>query len=301
MFSSKKDTSSRSGLRRRERRRARDAPARGGRRVRGLRTTGAWRVTTWRRSLRASVDRRARRARLRLTGCIPRRPARGRRRPDRPPRRSARGVRGRERFLPTSTRTSFRHRPSPLPSTSPAACARWSAESSRGSTAPSRTTASSSSGSASAPGLRAGAPDLGRERRRLYARPGARDPGLRFTYAPEHLRFFQARFAPLSPFPHLAVEPRRIVVLRVRVALSTELSSSAPSSGAGSGTPLAPSRPSSGAHRRGAAPARASLAKTTTVDRPVWSSSLEPPSTNAAGTPRSVARSTDGPARGARS
>ena len=32
-------------------------------------------------------------------------------------------------------------------------------------------------------------------------------PGLRFTYAPEHLRFFQARFAPLSPFPHLAVEP----------------------------------------------------------------------------------------------
>lgn len=32
-------------------------------------------------------------------------------------------------------------------------------------------------------------------------------PGLRFTYEPEHLRFFQARFAPLEPFPRLAVEP----------------------------------------------------------------------------------------------
>jgi tyrosine phenol-lyase len=31
-------------------------------------------------------------------------------------------------------------------------------------------------------------------------------PGLRFTYEPEHLRFFQARFAPLSPFPDLAIE-----------------------------------------------------------------------------------------------
>jgi tyrosine phenol-lyase len=31
-------------------------------------------------------------------------------------------------------------------------------------------------------------------------------PGLRFTYEPEHLRFFQARFAPLSLFPDLAVE-----------------------------------------------------------------------------------------------
>jgi tyrosine phenol-lyase len=30
--------------------------------------------------------------------------------------------------------------------------------------------------------------------------------GLRFTYEPEHLRFFQARFAPLAPFPELAVE-----------------------------------------------------------------------------------------------
>jgi len=32
-------------------------------------------------------------------------------------------------------------------------------------------------------------------------------PGLRFTYEPEHLRFFQARFATLEPFPRLAVEP----------------------------------------------------------------------------------------------
>jgi len=31
-------------------------------------------------------------------------------------------------------------------------------------------------------------------------------PGLRFTYEPERLRFFLARFAPLSPFPELAVE-----------------------------------------------------------------------------------------------
>jgi tyrosine phenol-lyase len=31
-------------------------------------------------------------------------------------------------------------------------------------------------------------------------------PGLRFTYEPEHLRFFQARFAPLSPFSDLAIE-----------------------------------------------------------------------------------------------
>jgi tyrosine phenol-lyase len=31
-------------------------------------------------------------------------------------------------------------------------------------------------------------------------------PGLRFTYEPEHLRFFQARFAPLAPFPDLAIE-----------------------------------------------------------------------------------------------
>jgi tyrosine phenol-lyase len=31
-------------------------------------------------------------------------------------------------------------------------------------------------------------------------------PGLRFTYEPEHLRFFLARFAPLFPYPDLAVE-----------------------------------------------------------------------------------------------
>ena len=31
-------------------------------------------------------------------------------------------------------------------------------------------------------------------------------PGLRMTYEPEHLRFFQARFAPLRPFTDLAVE-----------------------------------------------------------------------------------------------
>jgi len=37
-----------------------------------------------------------------------------------------------------------------------------------------------------------------------------RIPGLRMTYAPCHLRFFQARFEPISPFPGLAVEPRRM-------------------------------------------------------------------------------------------
>jgi tyrosine phenol-lyase len=31
-------------------------------------------------------------------------------------------------------------------------------------------------------------------------------PGLRITYEPERLRFFQARFAPLHPFPDLAIE-----------------------------------------------------------------------------------------------
>jgi tyrosine phenol-lyase len=31
-------------------------------------------------------------------------------------------------------------------------------------------------------------------------------PGFRITYEPEHLRFFQARFAPLKPFPDIAVE-----------------------------------------------------------------------------------------------
>jgi tyrosine phenol-lyase len=34
-------------------------------------------------------------------------------------------------------------------------------------------------------------------------------PGLRITYEPAHLRFFQARFAPLSPFPDVAVENAR--------------------------------------------------------------------------------------------
>jgi tyrosine phenol-lyase len=33
-------------------------------------------------------------------------------------------------------------------------------------------------------------------------------PGLRMTYAPELLRFFQARFEPLAPYPELAVERR---------------------------------------------------------------------------------------------
>ena len=33
-------------------------------------------------------------------------------------------------------------------------------------------------------------------------------PGLQMTYAPEHLRFFQARFRPLAPFPQLEPEPR---------------------------------------------------------------------------------------------
>ena len=40
-------------------------------------------------------------------------------------------------------------------------------------------------------------------------------PGLRMTYEPEHLRFFQARFEPLQPFPELALEepaaPRSLV------------------------------------------------------------------------------------------
>ena len=40
-----------------------------------------------------------------------------------------------------------------------------------------------------------------------YVRSRAEEtPGLRITYEPEHLRFFQARFAPLQPFPDLAVE-----------------------------------------------------------------------------------------------
>ena len=31
-------------------------------------------------------------------------------------------------------------------------------------------------------------------------------PGLRMTYAPEHLRFFTARFEPLVPFPLFGAE-----------------------------------------------------------------------------------------------
>jgi tyrosine phenol-lyase len=34
-------------------------------------------------------------------------------------------------------------------------------------------------------------------------------PGLTMTYEPEHLRFFQARFAPARPYPDLAIENRR--------------------------------------------------------------------------------------------
>jgi tyrosine phenol-lyase len=38
-------------------------------------------------------------------------------------------------------------------------------------------------------------------------------PGLRITYEPEFLRFFLARFAPLSPFPDLSIERRQEVAL----------------------------------------------------------------------------------------
>jgi tyrosine phenol-lyase len=38
-------------------------------------------------------------------------------------------------------------------------------------------------------------------------------PGLRFTYEPEHLRFFLARFAPFSQYPDLAIEHRGLRVL----------------------------------------------------------------------------------------
>jgi len=38
-------------------------------------------------------------------------------------------------------------------------------------------------------------------------------PGLRFTYEPEHLRFFLARFAPSSPYPDLAIESRGLPAL----------------------------------------------------------------------------------------
>ena len=42
-----------------------------------------------------------------------------------------------------------------------------------------------------------------------------RVPGLRFSYEPEHLRFFLARFEPLAPFPELAVEGFETPVLAV--------------------------------------------------------------------------------------
>jgi tyrosine phenol-lyase len=38
-------------------------------------------------------------------------------------------------------------------------------------------------------------------------------PALRFTYEPDHLRFFLARFAPSSPYPDLAIEHRGLRVL----------------------------------------------------------------------------------------
>ena len=38
-------------------------------------------------------------------------------------------------------------------------------------------------------------------------------PGLRFTYEPEHLRFFLARFAPSLPYPDLAIENRETPAL----------------------------------------------------------------------------------------
>ena len=37
-------------------------------------------------------------------------------------------------------------------------------------------------------------------------------PGLEMTYEPAFLRFFQARFAPLAPFPRLAAEEREPAV-----------------------------------------------------------------------------------------
>ncbi len=40
-------------------------------------------------------------------------------------------------------------------------------------------------------------------------------PGLRMTYAPEILRFFQARFEPLAPYPELAVERREQLPITV--------------------------------------------------------------------------------------
>ncbi len=42
-----------------------------------------------------------------------------------------------------------------------------------------------------------------------------RVPGLQFTYEPEHLRFFLARFEPLSPFPKLGLDRARLEVVGV--------------------------------------------------------------------------------------
>jgi hypothetical protein len=50
---------------------------------------------------------------------------------------------------------------------------------------------------------------------RVYA-SAEQVPGLAMTYAPEHLRFFQARFRPLVPFPaeleSAAEMPTRVLV-----------------------------------------------------------------------------------------
>jgi len=40
-------------------------------------------------------------------------------------------------------------------------------------------------------------------------------PGLRITYEPAHLRFFQARFAPLRTFPEIGIENARLAPLRL--------------------------------------------------------------------------------------
>jgi tyrosine phenol-lyase len=71
-------------------------------------------------------------------------------------------------------------------------------------------------------------------------------PGLRITYEPEHLRFFQARFAPLAPFPDLAIE---------HVAEEPALSGRSPSAAPrrGRATP-----PCAGAGRRASTPGRPS-------------------------------------------
>jgi hypothetical protein len=37
-------------------------------------------------------------------------------------------------------------------------------------------------------------------------------PGLELVYEPEYLRFFQARFAPLAPFPAFETAPTRLAV-----------------------------------------------------------------------------------------